>query len=132
MNSKPKSTSGAHHLATSGPTTHKADSHKKKPTTAASSTKHTITKKPDDYVSQIDFSTMEDKILKRYKRTFKLRAKSSRERDRETRDDLVSSVTKHFNSYEVNEKDMVTSFIYALRNQDNIYKLPPKAPIATS
>ncbi|KAJ3148249.1 hypothetical protein HDU89_004846 [Geranomyces variabilis] len=86
-----------------------------------------------DYVSQVDFSTMEDRVLKRYSRTFKLRRnKSSRERERETRDDLVGAVTRHFNSHEVNEKDTITFFIYTLKNQENVFKLPAKPPIASN
>ncbi|TPX59477.1 hypothetical protein SpCBS45565_g07730 [Spizellomyces sp. 'palustris'] len=77
---------------------------------------------------QVDFSTMDDRVLRRYKRTFKLRAKSTKE----SRDELVSSVTKHFLQQEINEKDTITFFIYTLRNQENVYKLPPKVPVVSS
>ncbi|KAJ3299495.1 hypothetical protein HK104_008684 [Borealophlyctis nickersoniae] len=70
----------------------------------------------------MDFSTVEDRVLRRYKRAFKLRGK------KESRDELVSAVTKHFTSQEVVEKDVITYFIYSLRNLDNVYKLPPKTP----
>ncbi|KAJ3023312.1 Phosphatidylinositol (PI) 3-kinase [Thoreauomyces humboldtii] len=124
MSTKPK-TATANGVSASGSSAHAPVIKKKTSAVAAASSVNTAAKsygsgakKPDDYVSQVDFSTMDDKILKRYKRTFKLRAKSSRERERETRDDLVSTVTKHFSSHEVNEKDTITFFIYALRNQE--------------
>ncbi|KNC95922.1 uncharacterized protein SPPG_08678 [Spizellomyces punctatus DAOM BR117] len=111
---------GSHHsLMSSAP---KPDSLKKKPTKPSSA------KKAEDHVSQVDFSTMDDRVLRRYKRTFKLRAKSSKE----SRDELVSSVTKHFLQQEINEKDTITFFIYTLRNQENVYKLPPKVPVVSS
>ncbi|KAJ3168762.1 hypothetical protein HDU87_000921 [Geranomyces variabilis] len=150
--------SGAHAVATTSSSSAAAhsSSHASQPVAASSATATTTTttkksaggggggrstafkaavgKKGDiDYVSQVDFSTMEDRVLKRYSRTFKLRRnKSSRERERETRDDLVGAVTRHFNSHEVNEKDTITFFIYTLKNQENVFKLPAKPPIASN
>ncbi|KAJ3235718.1 hypothetical protein HDU78_005065 [Chytriomyces hyalinus] len=38
------------------------------------------------------------------------------------RDELVAAVTKHFNEQQLNEKDAVSHFIYALRNQGVLWK----------
>ncbi|RKO83752.1 hypothetical protein BDK51DRAFT_25906, partial [Blyttiomyces helicus] len=98
-----------------------AKSDKKKKATPSSS------KKPEvepNYVSQVDFSTMDDKILKRYKRLHKLKTVKGKE----SRADLVGSVAKHFGAVEVNEKDVISYFIYSMRNRGKIFKLPPKPP----
>ncbi|KAI8816822.1 uncharacterized protein EV422DRAFT_571347 [Fimicolochytrium jonesii] len=86
-------------------------------------------KKVEEHVSHVDFSTFDDKILKRYKRTFKLRTKSSRDRDRETHEELVKTVSKHFHTQEVNENESIAFFIYSLRNQGNVFKLPAKTTL---
>ncbi|KAJ3188184.1 hypothetical protein HDU85_005334 [Gaertneriomyces sp. JEL0708] len=105
-----------------------------------------------EYTSQMDFSDLSTRTLTRYKRIFKLRTPkhprsshsanyitssvgfissgSSSPQD-ETRDELLSSVTRHFQQQEVNEKETITYFIYKLRNFDKVYKLPAKAPVPT-
>ena len=61
----------------------------------------------------MNFAEIDDKFLRRYRRILKLRSNKSVM----SREELVSAVTKHFNSQEINEKDVITCFIYALRNQ---------------
>ena len=53
---------------------------------------------------------MENKVLRRYKRAFKVKTK------KESREELVAAITKHWASQEVSEKDTLSYFIYNLRN----------------
>ncbi|KAJ3037105.1 hypothetical protein HDV00_002050 [Rhizophlyctis rosea] len=72
---------------------------------------------------------MEDRVLRRYQRAFKLKPVSTKKgaaTSTPNRDDLVAAVTKHWASTEVGEKETLSYFIYNLRNLDKVYKLPPK------
>ncbi|KAI9099799.1 hypothetical protein DFS34DRAFT_678583 [Phlyctochytrium arcticum] len=99
----------------------------------------TIPKKADDPAATpqvVDLSTLDDRTLRRYKRAYKLRVKGQGgiggTGGKDSRDDLLSCVTKHFLQQEVNEKDTITYFIYSMRHRDNVYKLPPKSISMTS
>jgi len=60
----------------------------------------------------MEFSLLDDELLVRYKRTYKLRTRTN-----SSRDELLNVVMKHYNSIEVPEKEVITQFIYATRNQ---------------
>ncbi|KAJ1564488.1 hypothetical protein HK405_014738, partial [Cladochytrium tenue] len=63
--------------------------------------------------SKMNFSLVGDKFLRRYRRAARLKISKAGT----TREELVASVTKHFAAQELNEKEAITHFIYALRNQ---------------
>ncbi|KAJ3103912.1 hypothetical protein HDU97_009724 [Phlyctochytrium planicorne] len=64
----------------------------------------------------MDFRAVDEKYLRRYKRVLKLRSP----KPVLSKEDLVQVVTKHFNSQEINEKEVITYFIYSVRNQGNL------------
>ncbi|KAJ3115507.1 hypothetical protein HDU96_000541 [Phlyctochytrium bullatum] len=72
----------------------------------------------------MDFSAVDEKFLRKYRRVLKLPTPAGKAPP--SKDDLVQQVTKHFNAQEINEKEVITYFIYAVKNQGSILKLPPK------
>ncbi|KAJ3414293.1 hypothetical protein HDV05_006742 [Chytridiales sp. JEL 0842] len=77
---------------------------------------------------RMNFADVDDKFLRKYRRVLKVKSKKTPI----TREELVESVTRHFDSQEVNEKDSITSFIYSVRNQGVIWKKPLQLFIKSS
>ncbi|ORX49684.1 hypothetical protein BCR36DRAFT_370698 [Piromyces finnis] len=73
----------------------------------------------NDNVTRINLSSFDNSILRKYKDTYKIKTKTNY-----TRDDLLSAVTKHWNSQDISEKDIITQFIYTVRNHGNLLRLP--------
>ncbi|KAJ3220292.1 hypothetical protein HDU67_003307 [Dinochytrium kinnereticum] len=111
----------------------------KKKGVGAVSKKHTSNTADDDWsraqsdspppqssgaLTKMDFKAVDDKFLRRYRRVVKLRGT----KNVTNRDELLQAVTKHFNAQEINEKEVITYFIYSVRNQGSILKFPPKIP----
>ncbi|KAI9331438.1 hypothetical protein DFJ73DRAFT_857233 [Zopfochytrium polystomum] len=71
--------------------------------------------------SKMNFALIDDKFLRRYRRISKMKIS----KPLSSREELVHSITKHFHSQELNEKDAITHFIYALRNQGVMWKAYP-------
>lgn len=76
----------------------------------------------NDNVPKINFSSFNNSVLRKYRDTYKIKTKTNY-----TRDELLNAVTKHWNSQELSEKDIITHFIYTVRNHGNILKLPLNA-----
>ncbi|KAI9207049.1 uncharacterized protein BJ171DRAFT_473018 [Polychytrium aggregatum] len=78
--------------------------------------KHPSAKRLDaaepDWAPKMDFSKVSDRILKKYKRTYSIKIKA-----KETPEELVGSVTKHFHSQVVSERDVLPYFLYCIHNQ---------------
>ncbi|KAI9020490.1 Sin3 binding region of histone deacetylase complex subunit SAP30-domain-containing protein [Hyaloraphidium curvatum] len=69
---------------------------------------------------KVDFVSMDLQTLWRYKRAFKLKVKPNTPQE-----ELADIVQKHYESLEINEKDAIVFFVYSVRNQGNVLKLPP-------
>ncbi|KAK9460160.1 uncharacterized protein V1516DRAFT_679088 [Lipomyces oligophaga] len=90
----------------------------------------------------VDFSTFPADSLRKYRDTYRLselspisqdgmllnsvvghRTFSFKHRNRITKDDLAASVKRHFATQSVRETDIIASFIYSVRHQDDTFKL---------
>ncbi|KAG4108754.1 hypothetical protein H8356DRAFT_1285487 [Neocallimastix lanati (nom. inval.)] len=80
-----------------------------------------------DNVTKINLSTFNTSILRKYKDTYKIKTKLN-----SSREDLLNAVTKHWNSQDLSEKDIITQFIYTVKNHGNLLKLPLNAVIKAS
>lgn len=69
---------------------------------------------------QLDLSSLPPEALQKYKRAFKLKIKPSTPQEQ-----VAEFCQKHYENLEVSEKDAIVYFIYSVRNQGNILKLPP-------
>eukprot|EP00833_Pecoramyces_ruminatium_P017434 jgi/Orpsp1_1/1191466/evm.model.d7180000086013.1 len=59
----------------------------------------------------LNLSSFNTSILRKYKDTYRIKTKGN-----STREDLLNAVTKHWNSQEFSEKDIITHFIYTVKN----------------
>ncbi|ORX82417.1 hypothetical protein BCR32DRAFT_244159 [Anaeromyces robustus] len=82
-------------------------------------------------VTKLNLSTLNTAVLRKYKDTYKIKTKMN-----STREDLLNAITKHWNSQDLSEKDIITHFIYTVRNHGNLLKLPlnavPKSQVQKS
>ncbi|TPX39266.1 hypothetical protein SeMB42_g06386 [Synchytrium endobioticum] len=69
---------------------------------------------------KMDFSDVDDAILKRYKKQYKIPSPPPSD----SRQELQDAVARHFANTIPDEGDSITFFLYTLRNQDNVLKLP--------
>ena len=66
----------------------------------------------------MDFSDVDDAILKRYMNYHKLTLPAASNGPAESRQELEEAVSRHFATWtpDPNERDSITSFLYTLRN----------------
>lgn len=93
-------------------------------------------------VDPLDFDSLPDKTLRKYRDHYNLPVKNSfsmdgyllaseigkksysyRNRDRITKPELSNAVKKHFLSQTVKESEIITNFIYKVNNQEKAFKL---------
>lgn len=60
---------------------------------------------------------MDAPTLAKYKRAFNLHGKTS------SQEELADLVQRHYDSLEVNEKDAIVYFVYAVRNQGTLVEM---------
>ncbi|KAL6617026.1 hypothetical protein LY90DRAFT_511309 [Neocallimastix californiae] len=70
-----------------------------------------------DNVTKLNLSSLNTSVLRKYKDTYKIKTKLN-----SSREDLLNAVTKHWNSQELSEKDIITQFIYTVKNHDKFEK----------
>jgi histone deacetylase complex subunit SAP30 len=93
-------------------------------------------------VDPLDFETLPDSVLRKYKDHYNLNKKSSlsqegyllgselgrktqsyKNKDRIAKPELASAVEKHFMAQHPKESEIVTNFLYKVNNQDKAFKL---------
>ncbi len=103
---------------------------------------HSNGPKEQKSVDPLNFESLPDITLRKYRDHYNLPAKSSlstdgyllaseigkksysyKNRDRVTKPELASAVKKHFMSQTVKESEIITNFIYKVNNQDKAFKL---------
>ncbi|KAJ3121796.1 hypothetical protein HK098_003399 [Nowakowskiella sp. JEL0407] len=67
---------------------------------------------------KMDFSSIDDTTLRRYRHLHKIKIRNGQYPNR---DELVNVVSRHFDAQDVNEKDVLTYFIYTLRTKVRNY-----------
>eukprot|EP01139_Manchomonas_bermudensis_P001625 Amastigsp_a2444_767.p3 type:complete len:107 gc:universal Amastigsp_a2444_767:588-268(-) len=81
------------------------------------------TRKPKKSV--VDFSKWDIAALKRYKKHYKLRVQHDA-----TKSDLVAAITEHFDSLPCDEFEIMSFFVFAVRNREK-YELLADDPAAS-
>ncbi|KAI8804930.1 hypothetical protein BJ742DRAFT_822046 [Cladochytrium replicatum] len=78
-----------------------------------------------DPTVKLDIGSLDDVVLQRYRRAYNLGPPPADAKAVEvSRDELVNAVSRHFDQQEVNEKDVLSYFIYSMRNREHVFKLP--------
>ncbi|KAI8815024.1 hypothetical protein BJ742DRAFT_782027 [Cladochytrium replicatum] len=78
-----------------------------------------------DPTVKLDIGSLDDVALQRYRRAYNLGLPPADAKAVEvTRDELVNTVSRHYDQQEVNEKDVLSYFIYSMRNREHVFKLP--------
>lgn len=95
----------------------------------------------------MDFDTLPDRSLRRYKELYHLPVKDSmtmngfllgselgrrtfsyKNKDRVTKPELAGLVKRHVFSQPVKEAEIITNFLYKVNNEDKAFKLSFKSP----
>lgn len=103
---------------------------------------HSNGPKEREVVDPLDFESLPDETLRKYRDHYNLPVKSSlstdgyllaselgkksysfRNKDRITKPELASVTKKHFLAQTVKESEIITNFIYKVNNQDKAFKL---------
>ncbi|KAJ1921269.1 hypothetical protein IWQ60_006816 [Tieghemiomyces parasiticus] len=83
--------------------------------------KHTAEPTRPPSAAKVDFSTMSNQSLRRYRQVHKLNVKT-----RPTKDELVTSIAKHFAARPVDEVDTIARFLFLTRTRDRVLKPPSR------
>jgi len=106
---------------------------------------HSNGPKEKEIVEPLDFDSLPNKTLRKYRDHYNIPVKSSlstdgyllaseigkksysyKNKDRVSKPELSSAVKKHFLNQTVKESEIITNFIYKVNNQDKAFKLNVK------